>query len=93
MLLIAFHIGQGKVHIEEMLDKEVSLDFFVFTTEEIKSHLQAAGFRIEEAIERDPYPESVEYKSRRTYIFARNEKAIARILLGRIFVQRAETKI
>jgi hypothetical protein len=37
-------------------------------------HLKAAGFEIEEVIEREPYPE-VEHQSRRAYIFARKPKS------------------
>lgn len=71
VLILAFHIGQEKVHIEEMLDKKVSLDFYFFITEEIKNYLQTAGFELEEIIEREPYSEAVEHQSRRAYIFAR----------------------
>lgn len=71
VLLVAFHIGQEKIHIEEMLNKKVSLDFYLFKTEEIKNHLQAAGFELEETIERDPYSETVEHQSQRAYVFAR----------------------
>lgn len=71
VLLIAFHIGAEKIHVEEMLEKKVSLDFFLYTTAEIKNHLQAAGFEVEEAIERDPYSEAIEHQTRRAYIFAR----------------------
>jgi hypothetical protein len=47
------------------------LDFNFLETEEIKTYLQQAGFELEEVIERDPYPEDVEFQSRRAYIFAR----------------------
>lgn len=70
ILLLAFHIGQEIVHRDEWWDKEVSLDFIFFETEEMKDHLRMAGFELQEVIERDPYPE-VEYPSRRAYIFAR----------------------
>lgn len=70
-LLLAFHIGQGIKHLDELLGKEVSLDFFFFETEEVKDYLKTAGFELEEAMERDPYSEVVEYQSRRAYIFAR----------------------
>lgn len=73
VLLLAFHIGQGTIHVEEMLDKKVSLDFFLFETSEIKNQLETAGFLLEEAIERDPYREAVEHQTRRAYIFARNK--------------------
>jgi hypothetical protein len=46
------------------------LDFIFFETEEVRDHLEMAGFELQEVIERDPYPE-VEYPSRRAYIFAR----------------------
>ena len=72
VLLLTFHIGQEEVHIEEMLDKKVSLDFFFYKTEVIKKQLETAGFKLEEAIERDPYSEAVEHQSRRAYVFARS---------------------
>ena len=70
-LLVTFHIGQETIRVEELLDKKISLDFFLFETEEIKNHLRAAGFDLEEAIERDPYAEAVEHQTRRAYVFAR----------------------
>lgn len=70
VLLLTFHIGREIKHLDEWWGKEVSLDFLFFETEEMKGHLRAAGFELEEVIERDPYPE-VEYQSRRAYIFAR----------------------
>jgi SAM-dependent methyltransferase len=71
MLLLAFHIGQEIKHLDEWWGKKVSLDFLFFETEEVKSYLAEAGFELEEIIERDPYPETVEYQSRRAYIFAK----------------------
>jgi SAM-dependent methyltransferase len=71
VLLLAFHVGQGIKHLDELLGKEVSLDFFFFETEEVKDYLRTAGFELEEAIERDPYSKEVEHQSRRAYIFAR----------------------
>lgn len=70
-LLLSFHIGDETIHLEDFLEKKVSLDFFLFRTKEITEKLEAAGFSIEEAIERDPYPEAVEHQTRRAYIFAR----------------------
>lgn len=70
VLLLAFHIGREVIHRGEWWGKEVSLDFIFFETGEMKDHLTAAGFELEEVIERDPYP-GVEYPSRRAYIFAR----------------------
>lgn len=70
VLLLTHHIGQELVHLDELLGTPVSLDFIFFETSEMKNYLNAAGFILEEVIERDPYPE-VEYQSRRAYLFAR----------------------
>jgi SAM-dependent methyltransferase len=70
VLLIAFHLGSEIVHMEEWWGKKVALDFFFYEREEMKTALAAAGFELEETIERDPYAD-VEYPSRRAYIFAR----------------------
>ena len=69
-LLLAFHLGDETLHLDDWWEKKVSIDFFFFRTEEMTSYLEAANFEIEEIIERDPYPE-VEHQSRRAYIFAR----------------------
>jgi len=37
----------------------------------VADYLRAAGFVIEEIVEREPYAPDVEYQSRRAYIFAR----------------------
>jgi hypothetical protein len=36
----------------------------------MKAHLAKAGFVLEEAIERDPYPEQIEAQTRRAYLLA-----------------------
>lgn len=73
VLLLAFHLGREVKHLDEWWGKEVSVDFLFYEAEEMKGQLTAAGFALEEVIERDPYPEAVEYQSRRAYIFARKE--------------------
>jgi len=70
VLLVTFHIGTDVIHRDEMWEKPVSLDFNFYERNEMKEFLSAAGFTLEEAIERDPYP-GAEYESRRAYIFAR----------------------
>lgn len=70
VLLLAFHLGQEVVHMDEWWGKPVSLTFFFYEREEMKAALLQAGFTLEETIERDPYAE-IEYPSRRAYIFAR----------------------
>jgi SAM-dependent methyltransferase len=71
VLLLTFHIGRQVIHRDEWWEKKVNLDFIFFETEEVKGCLTAAGFKLEEVIEREPYTE-VEYQSRRAYIFARS---------------------
>lgn len=70
LLLIAFHVGSEVIHLDEMWGKQVSIDFFFFETEEVKTDLQDAGFVVEATIEREPYA-NVEHPSHRAYIFAR----------------------
>ena len=70
-LLVTFHIGRETIHKDEFFGQEVSLDFHFFESAEMKEYLAAAGFDLEEAVERDPYPPAVEYQSRRAYILAR----------------------
>lgn len=70
VLLLTFHVGREVVRRDEWWGKQVSIDFLFFEAEEMKGYLRAAGFELQEVIEREPYPE-VEYPSRRAYIFAR----------------------
>jgi SAM-dependent methyltransferase len=70
ILLLAFHIGEQVVHLEEWWGQTVALDFNFFTSDEMSGYLQAAGLTIDELIERPPYPE-VEHQSQRAYFFAR----------------------
>ena len=69
-LLLAFHIGEGTVHVEEFLGRPVALDFSFFRPEDVADELATAGFAGVEVIERDPYTD-VEHPSRRAYVFAR----------------------
>jgi SAM-dependent methyltransferase len=69
-LLLAFHLGTEVVHLEEWWERPVSADFVFFQAPEMQAYLQAAGFLIEDLIERPPYPD-VEHQSRRAYILAR----------------------
>lgn len=74
VVLLTFHLGTEIRHLDEWWGHSVSIDFIFFEREEMKGYLQQAGFRLEEAIERDPYPPDVEAQTRRAYLFARNEK-------------------
>ena len=70
LLLLAFHIGDDTIHLDELWGRQVCVDFFFFRPDEVAGYLRAARFEIEEIIEREPYPD-VEHQSRRAYIFAR----------------------
>src|SRR5712692_6173024 len=73
LLLLAFHQGQEINHIDEWWGKKVSLDFIFFQRAEMEGYLAAAGFELEESIERLPY-EGVEVQTQRVYIFARKPR-------------------
>ena len=69
-LLVAFHIGEGDVHLDEWWETPVSIDFLFFQPAEIEERLVAAGFILEESHVRQPYPD-VEHPSQRAYLLAR----------------------
>jgi SAM-dependent methyltransferase len=70
LLLLAFHLGTEVVHLADWWGQPVSADFVYFQAPEMQAYLQAAGFQIEDLIERPPYPD-VEHQSHRAYILAR----------------------
>ena len=69
-LLLAFHVGDETVHLDEWWEKSVSVDFHFFRSEAMCEWLQRAGFRVDAVREREPYAEAVEHQSRRAYISA-----------------------
>jgi len=70
-LLLSFHIGDEILRPKEVLGEPNSMDWFLFQPVDISKHLEAAGFVIEDIVEREPYAPEVEYQSRRAYIFGR----------------------
>jgi SAM-dependent methyltransferase len=71
LLLLAFHIGNEALHVEEMWEQPVALDFWFYGAAEMAGYLEQAGYVVEEIIEREPYAPEVEHQSRRAYILAR----------------------
>jgi SAM-dependent methyltransferase len=70
-LFLAFHTGEDTLHKEEDLwGSGVTLEVNLFRVSTIAGLMQAAGFHIDEVVEREPYAPDVEYQSRRAYIFA-----------------------
>jgi SAM-dependent methyltransferase len=76
LLLLAFHIGDAAIHLDEWWGERVRVDFFFFRPDEMAGYLGEAGFEIEEIFEREPYPD-VEHPSRRAYIFVRRPNTSA----------------
>lgn len=70
VLLLSFHIGDEVVHLDEWWDRQVSLDFTFFQSDEMTGYLEAAGFRVDDVIEREPYAPEIEHQSRRSYVNA-----------------------
>ena len=73
-LLLAFHIGDETIHLDDWWDQKVSVDFYFFQPADIAAILTAAGFEVDQILEREPYA-NVEHPSRRAYIFARRPMA------------------
>lgn len=70
LLLVAFHIGDRSVHVDELFGAPVSLDFHFFAVDTVIGALGSAGLLVMERVEREPY-EGAEFPSRRCYILAR----------------------
>ena len=70
LLLLGFHVGTEILHVEELWERKVRLDFRFFVPGEITARLEDAGVRVLEWIEREPY-EGAEHASRRCYLLAR----------------------
>lgn len=66
--LMAVHAGEGEVGRDEMYGKRVALVATLFSDDEVRAALTAAGFRIDEVAARDPY--AFEYPSQRIYATA-----------------------
>jgi len=68
-LLLAFHVGNESIHLDAWWGRPVALDFVFFDSQAVRAELVRSGFRIVEALEREPYPD-VEHPSRRAYVLA-----------------------
>lgn len=69
-LLLAFHVGDETLHIDELWDRPVTLDFVFHNPAVVEAMLVECGLHVEQTHLRDPYPD-VEHPSRRAYIRAR----------------------
>jgi SAM-dependent methyltransferase len=69
ILFLAFHLGDGQVHLDDWWGHQVSVEFNFYRAGQVLEQVEAAGFRVESTVERDPY-EGVEHPSRRAYVMA-----------------------
>lgn len=67
-LLVSFHGGEGQLHRDEWYDQAVSIDVNLFSSDEMKGYLEAAGLEVERIAERPPY--EFEYPTQRMYALA-----------------------
>jgi SAM-dependent methyltransferase len=78
LLLVAFHVGDERIHEDELWGFDVDLDMYLLRREAIQRLIEQAGFSVLAHLERQPNA-AVEYPSRRAYILARKgEPADAR---------------
>ena len=70
LALVAFHIGETVVHLDEWWQQPVELDFRFLPVEQVTAALSQAGFAIEALLLRAPYP-GAEHPSQRAYLLAR----------------------
>jgi SAM-dependent methyltransferase len=68
-LLLSIHLGSETIHLNEVWDQPVDVDFVLFEREEMERYLRAAELELEDVIEREPYPE-IEIQTRRAVFFA-----------------------
>jgi SAM-dependent methyltransferase len=69
LILVAFHIGDEIVHLDEMWGKPVNLDFCFHQPDDVIASLKFSNLIVTESVEREPY-EDAEYPSRRCYLLA-----------------------
>ena len=70
LALLAFHIGDQVVHVDDLFGAPVSLDFRFHVPEKVVEALAGADLAVFERVDREPY-EGAEYPSRRCYLLAR----------------------
>jgi SAM-dependent methyltransferase len=70
LVALAFHVGTGTVHVDELFGCPTSLDFRFHRPEAVAAALVDAGFALEARLDREPYP-GVEHPTQRCYLLAR----------------------
>jgi ubiquinone/menaquinone biosynthesis C-methylase UbiE len=70
LILLAFHIGDEVIHVDDLFDRPVNLDFRFHRPADVMNALRSYRFTVIESTEREPY-EGAEHQSRRSYLLAR----------------------
>ncbi len=68
--LVAFHVGEERLHVDEWLGQRVALDWRFFSMATVAASAEAAGLVVEARVERAPY-DGLEYPTQRGYVLAR----------------------
>jgi SAM-dependent methyltransferase len=68
LLCVAVHGGEGDAHVDDWFGRGVSIDARFWSLDGLVDALERAGFTIESAVARDPYPE--EGQTTRLYVTA-----------------------
>ena len=71
IMIIAFHIGDQIVHVDDLFGAKVSLDFYFHAPSQVIQACRSAHLAVIEHVEREPY-ENAEHPSRRCYLVARS---------------------
>lgn len=69
LMLVAFHIGDEAVHVDDLWGTPVDLEFRFHGPSDVIRCLRGADLIVTESVEREPYKD-VEYPSRRCYLLA-----------------------
>jgi len=70
LILLAFHIGDEVIHVDDLFETPVNLDFRFHQAVNVMNELRSQHFTVIESTEREPY-EGAEHQSRRSYLLAR----------------------
>lgn len=67
--LVAFHVGDERIHVDEFLGRRIDVDWYLLPMAAVTAALDGAGLAVEVRIERAPY--EGEYPTSRGYVLAR----------------------
>jgi len=70
LLLLSFHVGQERRHLDELLGQLVALDFLFFERPAVEGWVEEAGFLVQARLGRQPYTPH-EVTTHRAYLLAR----------------------